>query len=155
MAATLALSPIVWLHYLVVLLVPMAIARPRFSLLWLLPVVLWVSPRPGYPEGFTGLLPGDRSRDPRRRPPRPASRARWDGMSAPVLAVDAGASRRSVFSRFNASGAAIVFCGIFPAITLVVLFATTLEDDAVAFDFRPFYTAARAVLAGGDAVSVG
>ena len=36
-AATLALSPIVWLHYLVVLLVPMAIARPRFSPLWLLP----------------------------------------------------------------------------------------------------------------------
>ena len=30
-AATLALSPIVWLHYLVVLLVPVAIARPRFS----------------------------------------------------------------------------------------------------------------------------
>ena len=38
-AATLALSPIVWLHYLIVLLVPMAIARPRFSLLWLLPVL--------------------------------------------------------------------------------------------------------------------
>ena len=30
-AATLALSPIVWLHYLVALLVPMAILRPRFS----------------------------------------------------------------------------------------------------------------------------
>ena len=50
-AATLALSPIVWLHYLVVLLVPVAIARPRFSALWLLPVLLWVSPQPGYAEG--------------------------------------------------------------------------------------------------------
>ena len=56
-AATLALSPIVWLHYLVVLLVPMAIARPRFSLLWLLPVLLWVSPRPGYAEGFQTFVP--------------------------------------------------------------------------------------------------
>lgn len=57
-AATLALSPIVWLHYLVVLLVPVAIARPRFSLLWLLPVLLWVSPRPGYAEGVQTFLPG-------------------------------------------------------------------------------------------------
>ncbi len=57
-AATLALSPIVWLHYLVILLVPLAIARPRFSLIWLLPVLLWVSPKPGYAEGFETFLPG-------------------------------------------------------------------------------------------------
>jgi alpha-1,2-mannosyltransferase len=56
-AATLALSPIVWLHYLVLLLVPVAILRPRFSALWLLPVVLWVSPRPGYAEGPTTFAP--------------------------------------------------------------------------------------------------
>jgi hypothetical protein len=35
----------------------MAIARPRFSLLWLLPVLLWASPRPGYAEGFQTFLP--------------------------------------------------------------------------------------------------
>ena len=46
-----------WLHYLVVLLVPMAIARPRFSALWLLPVLLWVSPRPGYAEGVQTFMP--------------------------------------------------------------------------------------------------
>jgi alpha-1,2-mannosyltransferase len=56
-AATLALSPIVWLHYLVVLLVPLAIARPRFSLIWLLPVLLWISPKPGYAEGFETFVP--------------------------------------------------------------------------------------------------
>jgi len=56
-AATLALSPIVWLHYLVLLLVPLAILRPRFSLIWLLPVVLWVSPRPGYAEGYETFMP--------------------------------------------------------------------------------------------------
>ena len=57
-AATLALSPIVWLHYLVALLVPVAISRPRFSALWLLPVVLWVSPKPGYAEGWATFAPG-------------------------------------------------------------------------------------------------
>jgi Glycosyltransferase family 87 len=56
-AATLALSPIVWLHYLVLLLVPLAIARPRFSIVWLLPILLWSSPRPGYAEGFQTFLP--------------------------------------------------------------------------------------------------
>jgi alpha-1,2-mannosyltransferase len=56
--ATLTLSPIVWLHYLVALLVPLAILRPRFSLLWLLPVVLWVSPKPGYAEGYATFAPG-------------------------------------------------------------------------------------------------
>jgi alpha-1,2-mannosyltransferase len=56
-AATLALTPIVWLHYLVLLLVPTAIARPRFSWLWLLPIVLWISPRPGYPVGHETFAP--------------------------------------------------------------------------------------------------
>jgi hypothetical protein len=56
-AATLVLSPIVWLHYLVALLVPLAILRPRFSLVWLLPVLLWVSPRPGYAEGYETFMP--------------------------------------------------------------------------------------------------
>jgi hypothetical protein len=57
LGATLALSPIVWLHYLVVLLVPVAIARPRFTWLWLLPVLLWTSPRPGYAEGIQVFPP--------------------------------------------------------------------------------------------------
>ena len=56
-AATLAFSPIVWLHYLVALLVPMAILRPRFSAIWLLPVLLWVSPKPGYAEGYATFVP--------------------------------------------------------------------------------------------------
>jgi hypothetical protein len=57
LGATLALSPIVWLHYLVVLLVPVAIARPRFSAIWLLPVLLWSSPKPGYADGFQTFMP--------------------------------------------------------------------------------------------------
>ena len=74
-AATLALSPIVWLHYLVVLLVPLAIARPRFSLIWLLPVLLWVSPKPGYAEG-SDVRSGGGGGHPARRPARPADQSR-------------------------------------------------------------------------------
>ena len=41
LAASLALTPIVWLHYLSLLVVPIALARPRLSPLWFLPVALW------------------------------------------------------------------------------------------------------------------
>jgi hypothetical protein len=44
--------------------------------------------------------------------------------------------------------ASIVFCGVLPVLTLVALFASTIQDDVVAFDFRPFYRAAGAVLEG-------
>ena len=41
-AAAFVLTPILWLHYLVLLLVPIALARPRLSLLWVLPLVLTI-----------------------------------------------------------------------------------------------------------------
>jgi hypothetical protein len=41
---TLLAAPIVWLHYLVFLAVPLAIARPRLSPVWLAPVALWFTP---------------------------------------------------------------------------------------------------------------
>jgi alpha-1,2-mannosyltransferase len=56
-AAALAMSPIVWLHYLVLLAVPIGIARPRFSPIWLLPIVLWVCPRAGNGDGLETFLP--------------------------------------------------------------------------------------------------
>jgi hypothetical protein len=37
LAAALAASPIVWIHYFVLLLVPLALARPRLSVLWIVP----------------------------------------------------------------------------------------------------------------------
>jgi len=43
-AASLVLSPIVWLHYFVLLVVPLALARPRLSALWFAPLALWVCP---------------------------------------------------------------------------------------------------------------
>jgi hypothetical protein len=37
-------SPIVWLHYATLLVVPLALRRPQFSALWLVPLALWVYP---------------------------------------------------------------------------------------------------------------
>jgi hypothetical protein len=37
-------SPLVWIHYFVLLAVPLAISRPRFSALWLLPTLMWLLP---------------------------------------------------------------------------------------------------------------
>ena len=42
--AALLISPIVWIHYLVLLYVPIAVARRRLSALWLAPLALWVLP---------------------------------------------------------------------------------------------------------------
>jgi hypothetical protein len=42
--AMLALSPIVWLHYFVLLYVAIAISAPRLTGLWLIPLVLFVIP---------------------------------------------------------------------------------------------------------------
>lgn len=43
-ALMLVASPVVWSHYFVLLLIPIALARPRLSPLWLLPGVMWVCP---------------------------------------------------------------------------------------------------------------
>jgi hypothetical protein len=45
-ASALIATPILWTHYLVLLLAPIALARPRLAPLWLLPVVLWATPHP-------------------------------------------------------------------------------------------------------------
>jgi alpha-1,2-mannosyltransferase len=37
-------SPVLWAHYLVLLLIPLAISRPRLDRLWLLTAVFWLSP---------------------------------------------------------------------------------------------------------------
>jgi hypothetical protein len=43
-AVALLATPIIWLHYFALLLVPLAIARPRVSLVWALPVALLICP---------------------------------------------------------------------------------------------------------------
>jgi hypothetical protein len=41
--ACLLLSPIVWSHYFVLLLAPLALAVPRYSVIWLAPATLWAT----------------------------------------------------------------------------------------------------------------
>lgn len=45
--AAIAFAPIVWLHYFLLLLVALAVTRPRFSAVWLLPLLMWLSPQAG------------------------------------------------------------------------------------------------------------
>ena len=56
-AAALAFTPIAWVHYLWFLLVPLGIARPRFSAVWLLPLLTWLVPRSGHGEGLQPFVP--------------------------------------------------------------------------------------------------
>jgi hypothetical protein len=45
-AASLVATPILWPHYLVLLVVPIALASPAFSLWWCLPSLLWFDAHP-------------------------------------------------------------------------------------------------------------
>jgi hypothetical protein len=42
LAAGVVATPILWLHYLVLLVVPIALARPRLSALWFAPLALTI-----------------------------------------------------------------------------------------------------------------
>jgi hypothetical protein len=43
-ALALVSSPLMWDHYLALLIVPLAILRPRLDWLWFLPVLMWICP---------------------------------------------------------------------------------------------------------------
>ena len=51
-AASLALTPIVWLHYFALLLVVVALAQPRLGLVWFVPLAMVVTPGSGHPTPF-------------------------------------------------------------------------------------------------------
>ena len=51
--AILAFSPIVWQHTVTLLLVPLAVLRPRFGPFWVIPLLLWIAPDT---VGATGAL---------------------------------------------------------------------------------------------------
>lgn len=48
-AAALALTPIVWLHYFALLVVVAALAQPRLGLVWFVPLGMLVTPGSGHP----------------------------------------------------------------------------------------------------------
>ena len=49
LVAVLAFTPLVWMHYLTLLAIPLAIYRPRFSAIWALPWLMWATQLPGWP----------------------------------------------------------------------------------------------------------
>jgi Glycosyltransferase family 87 len=51
LAAAFAASPIVWVHYFLLLLVPLALTRPRLSLLWLVPFAFQPLGEAAWPAG--------------------------------------------------------------------------------------------------------
>jgi Glycosyltransferase family 87 len=51
-AASLALSPIVWLHYFALLLVVVALAQPRLGYIWFVPLAMFITPGSGHPSPF-------------------------------------------------------------------------------------------------------
>jgi hypothetical protein len=56
-AAAILWSPVVWLHYFALLLVPLAVLNPAFSVAWLLPAILWVCPVGAAPTVWKYALP--------------------------------------------------------------------------------------------------
>ena len=51
-AASLALTPIVWLHYFALLLVVVAVAQPRLGIVWFIPLGMIITPGSGQPTPF-------------------------------------------------------------------------------------------------------
>ena len=51
-AASLALTPIVWLHYFALLLVVVALAQPRLGYVWFVPLAMFITPGSGHPSPF-------------------------------------------------------------------------------------------------------
>jgi len=55
-AAMLVLTPVLWMHYFVLLLIPIAIASPEFGPLWALPLAFWLSAREGPAHVWQAVL---------------------------------------------------------------------------------------------------
>ena len=49
-------SPLVWGHYFALLLVPLALMRPRLAVVWALPILMWVCPPKTGVAGWQELL---------------------------------------------------------------------------------------------------
>jgi hypothetical protein len=48
-----AATPLLWIHYLILLYIPLALAYRRLSWVWAAPLVLWIVPGPGATPGRT------------------------------------------------------------------------------------------------------
>lgn len=58
LVAALVLSPVVWIHYLALLLIALAIARPSFDRAWIVVCALWVFPLLPHEDAHTVVVDG-------------------------------------------------------------------------------------------------
>jgi hypothetical protein len=56
LAASLLLSPIVWAHYFILLLIPIALSRPRLSPLWFAPLAFWLTTPTAHSQGSSARI---------------------------------------------------------------------------------------------------
>ena len=126
LAAALVLTPVVWQHYLVVLVVPLAAAKPRMSAVWLLPVALWLAPTNGNGAWWQTPLVGVAAADPRRR----------NGLAASVPDRAGHGMRR--LDRYSAPAIDVML--VAAVAVVAVAFVYWLEHGVVfAVDFRSAY----------------
>jgi alpha-1,2-mannosyltransferase len=71
-AASLLATPVLWPHYSVLLIVPLALARPRLGWIWAAPLAMWVCPAtdPATWQALVGLTVGSLMVAAAVRPPR-------------------------------------------------------------------------------------
>jgi hypothetical protein len=89
----LAASPVVWNHYFALLIVPLAIARPRLSSAWVALVPFWLCPSisvAGWEAILAWVLAGAMGAIVLRTPQRVAAPERWRA-AAPNIALGAAA----------------------------------------------------------------
>ena len=71
--ASLAVMPILWLHGFVLIAVALAVARPVFGAVWLLPLLMWLAPVTHGSSAQVARVLAVAAGSARRLPPRPRS----------------------------------------------------------------------------------
>ena len=141
-----------WQHYLVLLVVPVALARPRFSAIWLLPILLWVVPRvpdSGLPAVGPLLVCARHGRPAPRRAAPPGARGETDVTRRRTSTrVSSGPCAPGHLSGARALRVDRVLWRAAALLVLISVFAAAVGDDSVAFDFRRVPAAAHAILHG-------
>jgi hypothetical protein len=89
-AVCLLATPVLWTHYFALLIVPLAIFRPRLDPLWLLPLIMWLCPanRPAAWQIIIAVGTGSIVLGLLLRPRLPPASREHDLAAAPILELD-------------------------------------------------------------------
>ena len=162
-AAALVLSPIVWLDYLALTAVPLAVVRPTFSWIWLLPVVTWGVMSSGtLPDMvrvlavFTGIVWYTERRERRCLGHRRTS-LRATHCPEAVTPPDAStptlplSRRREDVVRALHRVAPPILLGVVPLLSVLIALSSYSGSNSIAFDFHhELYPEAKLVVHGHD-----